>query len=425
MALDDLLKHMGQGAPLATKSKPSYPYLTDEYEPTDKNLWELVLEVASGKRLQFQRGDRIIHSPNGTRGYRNMPHNPKGIAWAVKQYKGFGGNWRGRKEASWNLRLRRLAAGGIEITQGPSTETARRLEAAGHLRLANVVGEKHYWELTGEGHRVVLARLTDELEKRVDHLLQSFDSKESKVLGDWIEGNFRIQSPKTPKGGKEVKDLLQRFVWVLKHRYDFSSDPDPSAVVAELKQDWDKIQPQLSLVTKFTDEGRTTVPPELQLNGVTYFNEVGVNEVQLAKYAKRIDQALKDLRGWRKKALGGGLKVVLKAPRDFRGTVTGKYISSGDALWIRTTPAVLKRAPGYAGFEHILMHELGHRYEAHHRLPMDFDKPEWWTSKYSRQEGESFAELFALSNFNLTGQWDSQILERFDRVMTGQESDSV
>lgn len=78
-------------------NKPSFPDLTDTQEPTKLDLWEKCLDVASGKRRQLRIGDREIHAPNNGRGYRNMPHNPKGIAWAIKQYKGFGGAWRPKR----------------------------------------------------------------------------------------------------------------------------------------------------------------------------------------------------------------------------------------------------------------------------------------------------------------------------------------
>lgn len=91
----------------AVKTKPSYPHLSDTREPTNPHLWATVLDVASGKRLELTINNRTIHSPNGTRGYRNMPHNPKGIAWAVKQYNGFGGNWRDRKASLTQRVVRR------------------------------------------------------------------------------------------------------------------------------------------------------------------------------------------------------------------------------------------------------------------------------------------------------------------------------
>jgi hypothetical protein len=159
----------------AVKTKPSLPGLVDKYEPTDENLWKLVLEVASGKRLKYERSGREINAPNGTRGYDNMPHNPNGIAWAVKQYKGFGGNFKNRKEAadkvpegladdapkaldkeaSWEKRLERMAAGGIEVTVGADAE-AQRLAAEGTIRLASQDGLRWYWDLTEKGRQAAL-----------------------------------------------------------------------------------------------------------------------------------------------------------------------------------------------------------------------------------------------------------------------------
>lgn len=81
----------------ATRTKPSFPLLRDTREPTNEDLWKDVLDVASGNRRELRVSDRIIHSPNRGRGYRRMPSNPKGIAWAIKQYNGFGGKWRERK----------------------------------------------------------------------------------------------------------------------------------------------------------------------------------------------------------------------------------------------------------------------------------------------------------------------------------------
>jgi hypothetical protein len=69
----------------AVKRAPSEPYPTDEYGATDRHLWKVCLDVASGKKREHTQSDRTIHSPNDGRGYRNMPANPNGIAWAVKQ----------------------------------------------------------------------------------------------------------------------------------------------------------------------------------------------------------------------------------------------------------------------------------------------------------------------------------------------------
>lgn len=156
----------------ATKSKPSFPNLVDEYQPTNERLWKDVLDVASGGRRDLTILDRTINSPNDGRGYRGMPSNPKGIAWAIKQYKGFGGGFKKRtsseegtvvrtlgsprfpkKDVSdfgWGQRLARMAAGGIEVTEGQDPE-AIRLIAEGKIKLAGTRGPRCYWDLVHSG----------------------------------------------------------------------------------------------------------------------------------------------------------------------------------------------------------------------------------------------------------------------------------
>ncbi len=80
---------------------PSKPYMTDEWEATDRRLWLRVLDVARGRKREMTRvgpkGPRTIHAPNKGRGFRHWP-NPKAMAWAVKQYNGYGGQWEPRGE---------------------------------------------------------------------------------------------------------------------------------------------------------------------------------------------------------------------------------------------------------------------------------------------------------------------------------------
>lgn len=136
------------GGRTAVPKAPSKPYLTDEYEPTDVHLWEKCLEVVNGKRREFTRNERTIHSPNHGRGYHHMP-NPKGIAWAVKQYNGFGGAWKSRTDGvAHTAELRILAHGGVVVA--PKGE----LDALAASGLARVVGEAYgrvYWDITAKG----------------------------------------------------------------------------------------------------------------------------------------------------------------------------------------------------------------------------------------------------------------------------------
>lgn len=86
---------------IAERNAPSKPGLEDKWNPTDARLWFRVLQVAKGRKREMTRvgpdGPRTIHAPNKGRGFRHWP-NPKAIAWAVKQYKGFGGRWKGKGE---------------------------------------------------------------------------------------------------------------------------------------------------------------------------------------------------------------------------------------------------------------------------------------------------------------------------------------
>ena len=113
------------------------------------------------------------------------------------------------------------------------------------------------------------------------------------------------------------------------------------------------------------------------------------------------------------------LKVALAPPGDFNGTATGKYKTDKDVLYLRATPKVLKGLSSgkYGSPEYILIHELGHRYERFNKLPADFDRPSWWTTRYSQKEGEAFAELFAIGHFGIKGTWDAETLSRFEAVM--------
>lgn len=291
------------------KTKPSYPNPTDTKVPVDENLWRLVLEVASGKRLEFRRGERIIHAPNGSRGYRNMPNNPKGIAWAVKQYNGFEGHWKERTEEK--MALTRLAAGGVEATQGEETLEAQKLASEGLIKLASTHGPWSYWDITAKGMRIALAE---------QH------TAEAKITG----------------------------------------------------------------------------------SHAVYYNRARISGLSFQRYANHLDQLLTGLNGWHKKALLGALTVVLNdQPTQYR--------ASRDELWVQATPQLLT-AKGYGSPDYSIVRELGHRYEQYNEIPKDFDST-WRTSRYSYTEGKVFAELFAISHFNLTGSWDSEKVRRFEAAM--------
>lgn len=158
---------MADTSKIGLRHAPSYPAPEDDkYDPTNPSLWKDVLDIASGKRREMTIGDRTIHSPNEGRGYRNMPSNPYGIAWAVKQYNGFGGSWRGHKEALtkyqwWALRLMR--SGAVISTKTASEHQALScLATQGYVQDLVTLGEIQSWDITKKGyHLVICSELKD------------------------------------------------------------------------------------------------------------------------------------------------------------------------------------------------------------------------------------------------------------------------
>lgn len=535
----------------AERNAPSKPYLTDDWKPTDPRLWLRVLNVAKGRKRQMTRvgpdGPRTIHAPHHGRGFRHWP-NPKAVAWAVKQYNGYGGKWEGKNEKGEKVTkasdenaafydhlitlkgkvdenthtledivegrvavgvegdsgkdivrakqlglftcnvlgvdifarceedarplihylerggsygslefskllgytdeeledyrrylllsaeaptpeglnafqasaLEQLRLGAVLTTADESNETVWMLplERRGLVKVASVSIERNetYWDITETGARFVIAGLGDDLTKKMEDLLTGkYDAGKAKAVAKWLVDNFRFQSPKTPKGQKDLKRDVDALWWNLANGGESREN--------EVHRWWGEVKPRTdALVRYFSNEGVSVVPPEIKIGGNTYFNKAGLNEEALQKYAARMEQLFGTITGWRAKALKGGVKVAFASPRDFRGTAGGKYRSSEDTLYVRTTPSVLKRSDGYGSFDYIIVHELGHRYEHFNRPPEDFDKPQWWTTKYSRTEGmggsESFAELFAIGHYNMKGAWDPAIVERFEKVMS-------
>jgi hypothetical protein len=408
---------------VAKQNAPEKPYLTDTWKPIDENLWGIVLEVAKGKRREFTRvgpkGPRTIHAPNHGLGFRHWP-SPKATAWAIKQYKGFGGGWKDRHDKEGTSHeysravLDSMKMGALITTKRGSQEHGFMLELERQALVDPVRqhGTEHIWDITARGRKAFTEGLGGDLEQKMDQLLDGeYDLTEAKRLGTWLESNFRFKSPKTPPGQKVLKKEVDALWWYLAH--------GGGSYRASIQNSWEQIKPRVAdLVRYFTDEGGTIVPPQLALGSNIYVNKAGLDANTLAKYAKRFESVFADLQGWRQKALKGGVGVTFASPKDFNGGhAAGRYKTDQDTLLVRTTPAILKRDHGYAGFEYIIVHELGHRYARYNALPVDFDRPEWQTTKYSAVDGEAFAELFAIGHYRMKGAWDPEVLSRFERVM--------
>lgn len=283
--------------------------------------------------------------------------------------------------------------------------------------------------------RFIHASLEQELIQRMDRVFASFDDDLAAETAKWLEKTLRFKISRTPPGAKKLKDQLDGLHWFLtnagKKTYGGDSNlpshlqqhlqkivPGDESAWNEAKRRWEALKPSVpEIVRYFSDEGGKVVPKEVSVGGVTYTNLVGFDEKALAKITNSLDEVFRQVKGWRRKALDG-LKVTLADPKKFHGTAGGKYKADEDALYVRATPAVLKRTRGtYGALDYILIHELGHRYDRKHGTKFDFDRQEWWTTPYSRNGGdEPFAELFALSNFDIKGPWDP-VVKKFEDLM--------
>lgn len=262
--------------------------------------------------------------------------------------------------------------------------------------------------------------LAEEAIRKVEDLLERWNDTEAKALAKWFEGKFILKPARVP--GDQKMNLWQLNATVTSLAWGHKDG---------LLQNWPRTKEALpALAAKFSVEGRgEDFVREVTVNGVLYKNLQNVPKTSFMKMVNIVDGVWKTIRGWQRKALAGSPVVAFAGPDQFRGTAKAKYRASEDTMLIRATPAVVKRTGGeYASFEYILVHELGHRYEHLRHPTIDFGRPEWWTTPYSRTEGgfghsEAFAELFALSHFGIKN-WGSQefgpVVDRFEALMTGQ-----
>ncbi len=279
--------------------------------------------------------------------------------------------------------------------------------------------------------RFLEASLEHEFAQRFDKLLSyAPDNPPAVEVHDfrkWIAANFKLTG-RVPAEAKRAREDLERF-W----RYLETAESHgfmPGVFPTSFGESWHHLRTELPTIVQFLSAEGTGKAPvfEKKVGGNTYVNMVGAAEPRFDAMIGAIEGVFSGLSGWRRKALDGGLHVVFAGPKDFHGTASGKYRSEQDQLWIRATTGgkIEQRGAGYGGLAYVITHELGHRYERKHHVLFDFDRPEWLTTSYSHKDGESFAELFALSNFGITNQGGGEILPRFEHLMaTGKMPSAV
>ncbi len=269
--------------------------------------------------------------------------------------------------------------------------------------------------------RFVRANLQHEFEQKFEKLLSYAPDNppphEVVEFRKWIADNFKMTG-RVPAEAKRAREDLERF-W---RHLDIATGHGfmPGVFAPSFGESWKWLKPQLHTIVQFLSaEGTGKVPVFEKKHGSnTYVNMVGASEQRFDALIGTIEGVFSGLDGWHRKALDGGIRVVFAGPKDFGGTASGKYLSEKDELWIRATPGgrIEKGGGGYGGLAYVITHELGHRYERKHHVPVDFDRPEWHTTPYSRKDGEAFAELFALSNFGMSSQ-GGPALSKFEHLM--------
>jgi hypothetical protein len=272
--------------------------------------------------------------------------------------------------------------------------------------------------------RFLRANLQHEFVQRFEKLLsyapENPPPHEVAEFRKWIASNFKLTG-RVPPEAKRAREELERF-WRSLELAAESSGFLPGAFhkMWDSGSSWDGVQRELSTIVQYLSVQATGKAPifEKKVGGNTYLNLVGAGADRFEKMIGAIEGVFNGLSGWRHKALDGGIRVVFAGPKDFRGTSSGKYVSEKDELWIRATAGgrIEQGGSGYGGLAYVITHELGHRYERKHHVNVDFDRPEWQTTVYSRKEGEAFAELFALSNFGMTS-YGADTINRFDYLM--------
>ncbi len=238
------------------------------------------------------------------------------------------------------------------------------------------------------------------------------DHDKAVEIGRWFEKTFRVKTPKTPKGTKPLKELAQKFEHVLVVATAWRKKPGQARI--EIETLWRQLEPHLAELNKFyTDEEGLVVPAEVTVGSNHYSNPAGLDEKNLTPLIRRIEAIFSMLTGWRKRAISGGVKVIIAGPKDMPGSrVLALYSPSGDHIKIRATPQVLS-----SGFEETLIHELGHRYE-HTQHPPRLKDPQWFTTDYSRTgRDEIFAELFMLSELSPSGPYRDTV-QKFEELMS-------
>lgn len=238
---------------------------------------------------------------------------------------------------------------------------------------------------------ILESKSNDELIKMGNKFMKKWDDSMYPEVLEWI--TYFKKSGKAPRGMSKVFKDIQYLHGIADRKPNFVPQP-----VTAMFGWWDHYGYDMKeIVEKLANKNETT---KVILNGVTYYNYSSMSEKRFISTTKKIDSFFKNFKSKYKLPLQKNLEVHFKYSKEIRAKAV--YKSLLDQIWVKESSKVDTEAYGHLLY--ILVHELGHRIQKifpYETPPVDFDKPEWWTTDYSRKEGESFAELYAINFFGV------------------------
>lgn len=242
---------------------------------------------------------------------------------------------------------------------------------------------------------------------------KKIDENSMEDVEDFLS-NFSF-SGKSPKGFKKEFESLK----LLKKSVDLNKEYGNTFGVDNIRATFSRWNEEdlKRIVRAFVGKGNTQ--NVVKQGNLEFYNHSSMGEKRFLESSKVITKLLGRFKGSHKKALTGKLVIRFQPAKEMKAKAT--YKTDKDEIWIKDSPKVsaLLKKELYGWLPYIIVHELGHRYEKKKGHPSWYDRRDFITTKYSKQEhflsgGEDFAEVFALSFFGKGvhpdyKQWESKV----------------
>ncbi len=253
--------------------------------------------------------------------------------------------------------------------------------------------------------------------KEVGIELIDFNIDKMTLLKEWMSG-LNLDG-RTPKGQKYNKDGLIFISNQIKMHKLFDSDL-PIHNISATTSRWTPESVEL-MTAAFTKERLTSICSK----GITVRNESKMTEAKFKNYAREVVKTINSLGLFHKKATND-LVVVLKNKGDIKSIAL--YKSNLDEIWIQSDSKIDNDLYGHG--KYVLVHEIGHRFEAIYGLPEGFSDSKFATTKYSYTMtdfggSEAFAEAFAVSHWKDKYPEFSKVIDAYIPMMIEHSKNTI